>query len=126
LFLSRERTGHTGEIVVQSEVTFHRNVDGGYQYRIVRQGEGGSDPIDIPGARIEAGETARWAIEKVGQGSEAVIRMYLNGEPIVEHLPMPTLGSSTQVLRFGLFVEGQTNRAAHVTMDDVRVVRRHL
>ncbi|MCA9001179.1 MAG: tetratricopeptide repeat protein [Planctomycetes bacterium] len=125
LFLARERTGHTGDVVVQAEVLFQRTVDGGYQYRIVRQGESGSAPVDIPGARIEVGETARWTLEKVGQGSEAVIRMYLNGEPVVEHLPMPTLGSSTQVLRFGLFVEGQTNRAADVTLDDVRVVRRH-
>ncbi|MFT5197882.1 MAG: tetratricopeptide (TPR) repeat protein [Planctomycetota bacterium] len=126
LFLARERTGHSGDVVVQAEVTFHRTADGGYQYRIVRQGEGGTDPTDIPGPRLEIGETAQWTIAKVGQGSEAVIRMYVNGEPVVEFLPLPTLGSSTQVLRFGLFVEGQTNRAADVTMDDVRVVRRHL
>lgn len=125
LFLARERTGHSGDVVVQAEVTFHRTADGGYQYRVVRQGEGGTAPVDIPGPRLEVGETAVWTLEKVGQGSEAVIRMYVNGEPIVEHLPMPTLGSSTQVLRFGLYVDGQTNRAAHVTMDDVRVVRRH-
>ncbi|MBL4770118.1 MAG: tetratricopeptide repeat protein [Planctomycetes bacterium] len=124
-FLARERTGHSGDVVVQSEVSFQRTADGTYQYRVVRQGDRGSDPIDIPGPALAVGETVQWTIEKVGQGSEAVIRMYVNGEPVVEFLPMPTLGSSTQVLRFGLFVEGQTNRAAHVTMDDVRVVRRH-
>ncbi len=124
-FLARERTGHSGDVVVQSEVVFQRNADGGYQYVVVRQGESGSEPVDIPGPRLEAGEKVLWTLEKVGQGSEAFIRMYVNGEPIVEYLPMPTLGSSTQVLRFGLFADGQTNRAAHVTMDDVRVVRRH-
>lgn len=124
-FLARERTGHSGDVVVQSEVVFQRNADGGYQYKVVRQGESGSDPVNIPGPRLEVGEKVIWTLEKVGQGSEAFIRMYVDGEPIVEYLPMPTLGSSTQVLRFGLFADGQTNRAAHVTMDDVRVVRRH-
>ena len=124
LFLSRERVGNSGSVVVQSEVVFQRNADGQLQYLVVRRGEEDSQPIDIPGATLASGSDSIWTLEKVGVGSDAYIRLFLDGEPVVERIPMPTLGTSTQVLRFGLLIEGQSNRSADVTLDDVRVVRR--
>ncbi len=125
-FLARERTGHGGDVVVQAEAIFQRNADGQYQYRIVRRGEQDAPAIDIPGATMPVGSVAVWSLEKVGVGSDAFLRLFVNGEPIVDRIPMPTLGTSTQVLRFGLYVEGQTNRTADVTLDTVRVVRRRV
>ncbi|HPF13694.1 MAG TPA: tetratricopeptide repeat protein, partial [Planctomycetota bacterium] len=126
LFLARERTGHGGDVVVQSEILFQRNADGKYQYRAVRRGEEDTPPIDLPIEAMPVGSEAIWTLEKVGVGSDAEIRLFVNGEPVLERLSMPTLGTATQVLRFGLFVEGQANRSVDVTLDDVRVVRRRL
>ena len=125
-FLARERTGHGGDVVVQAEVVFQRNADGQFQYRVVRRGEQDAPAIDIPGATMAAGSQSVWSLEKMGVGSDAFLRLFVDGEPVVDRIPMPTLGTSTQVLRFGLFVEGQTNRSADVTLDTVQVVRRRV
>ncbi|MEZ5976489.1 MAG: tetratricopeptide repeat protein [Planctomycetota bacterium] len=125
-FLARERSGHAGDVVAQAEVDFQRNADGVYQYRLMTRGEADAPWVDLPGRTQPQDQFVTWTLEKVGVGSDAYIRLFIDGELVAPRLTMPTLGSATQVLRFGLYVEGQVNREADVTLDDVRVVRRRL
>lgn len=126
IFVSRERQGREGRSQVQAMIALARNSDGSVQAGTIRQGEievewedlyAGSDdwPIGVP---------VRLVIEKRGTGSDTTLSLYLDGVPLLVNKPMSRLGTSTQLLRFGLFAEGDVGRRAHISIDNVRVVRR--
>lgn len=124
IFLSRERETR-GESVTQAEVALGRSPDGALGYRVVQRGE--TDPlfVDLPAAgRWTPGVPVRLKIERYGSGSDATFTLFQDGVPVLEGERVPSLGSSSAALRYGLFIEIEANRQAKVLVDDVEVIRR--
>lgn len=123
LFLSRELQ-RRGEWEVQAEVSVTRNAEGAVQARLVERGEDDTPFQDLPGAEWPVDRPIRVRIERQGEDSDTTITLSVDGLPVVEGLPMQSLGRSTSELRFGVFVDGKAGRSADVTFDNVEVVRR--
>ncbi|MCP3916714.1 MAG: tetratricopeptide repeat protein [bacterium] len=123
IFISRERVVR-GVNAVQAEVLLYRDKEG--KVRSSYRKAGADEPKDqdlftnewVLGQPIEVG------IERIGDGSDARMNLFVDGEMVLEGLKAQSLGRSTHDLRFGVFVEAANGRRASVNMDDVRVVRR--
>lgn len=126
LFVSRERQGRDGQSQVQAMIALARNPDGSVQAGTIRQGEIEIEWEDLYAASEDwpVGVPMRLSIEKRGTGSDTTLSLYLDGVPLLANRPMSRLGTSTQMLRFGLFAEGDVGRRAQISIDNVRVVRR--
>ena len=124
LFVSREMY-RRGQTEVQSEATVSRHPQGPVQVRLVKKGERDLPHIDVPAIPWEAGKPVRLRLERYGEASDTRVRILVDGIPVVDDAPMPTLGRATTELKFGLFVEGEVGRTVSVSLDNVEVVRRH-
>jgi hypothetical protein len=63
-------------------------------------------------------------IERTGDSSDTRVRVLVDGFPVLEQKPMPSLSRTTAELHVGVFAEGQTGRQVHVDVDDVEIVYR--
>jgi tetratricopeptide (TPR) repeat protein len=124
IFVSREQQQRLGDSRVTAAVSLSRNRDGNVQRRFQRQAGLEAEYENLFTSVWPTGQPMRVAIARRGSGSDTVIDLYVDDLPVLQGVPMPRLGASTQTLRFGLFVEGDTGRSCAVTIDDVRVVRR--
>ena len=122
-FVSRERNSR-GEWEVQSEVTLSRSQDGVAGYRIIKRGESDVPHEDLVGAQWPMNQPVRVQVERRGESSDSTIHLSLDGVPVLEDLRVPTLGTTSATLRFGVFVEADSGRSAEVVVDNVAVVRR--
>lgn len=124
LFVSREMY-RRGQTEVQAEATVSRHPQGAVQVRQVKKGERDLPHIDVPAIPWAAGKPTLLRLERYGEASDTRVRIFVDGIPVVDDAPMPTLGRATTELKFGLFIEGEVGRNVTVTMDNVEVVRRH-
>lgn len=126
LFVSLERAGRagSGEPNVSALVSVLRNDDGKVQARIVKQGERDAPPVDLPDTPWPADTPVAVRIDRIGEGSETRMTLFVDGVPVMEDVKMAALGRSSAELRFGAFVHGRLGRPVHVFVDDVQVVRR--
>lgn len=125
IFVSREREGRTSaDAQVQAEVNISRSQDGAVQAGFIKQGQVDVEYQDLFTTPWVVGAPMRLKIERVGEGSDTVVNLYVDELPVLEGVKMARLGTSTQNATFGVFVEGDRARTADVTFDDVRVVRR--
>jgi hypothetical protein len=72
-------------------------------------------PVDRP---------VRVRIERLGDGSESIGRLSIDGIPVREGIRLQRIGSSTNPVEVGVAVEGQTGLPADVVVDNVEVVYR--
>jgi len=94
---------------------------------LTKKGELDAAAQDLYTAQWNVGEPMRVGIEKRGEtSSDTTVTLWVDGVPVIENLALPTLGRSSQPLRFGIFVEGRAGRRASVSVDHVGVVRRGL
>lgn len=128
LFVAKERRRGAGQTEVQGIVAIARRKDGGVIART--EDRAAAEPQWVDVAPLEgqpwwrAGEPVRLRIERTGEGSAARGRVLIDGIPVLEGFPMRQLTSSTNALRVGFFVEGQTGLPASLQVDDVNVVYR--
>ena len=85
--------------------------------------------VDVPELSGEAGwwpagRAVRVLIERVGEGSAATARVFVDGVLVREGIALARLSGSNSELLLGVFVEGQTGLPAHVLVDDVELVYR--
>jgi len=123
LFLSRELR-RRGEWETQAQVSVSREKEGAVQARNITQGERDAPFMDLFTTEWGTSEIMRVKIEMVGEGSEALATLYVDGLPVSENMRVARLGSATANLRFGILVDTETGRSAGVRIDDVSVVRR--
>jgi tetratricopeptide (TPR) repeat protein len=128
LFVSKERRRGAGQVDVQGIVAVARRKDGGLIVRTEDRAAAEPQWEDVPPPEgvdwWPLGEPVRLRIERDGEGSEATGRIVVDGLAVRDGFGMRGLSSSTNELRVGVFVEGQTGLPAAVTVDDVQVVRR--
>lgn len=127
IFVARETEGRTGDIRTHAAVELVRHWDGAVRVTLTKKGELDAAAQDLYTTQWNVGEPMRVGIEKRGEtSSETTVTLWVDGVPVVENLALPTLGRSSQPLRFGIFVEGRAGRVASVSVDYVGVVRRRL
>jgi len=128
LFVSKERRRGPGQVDVQGVVAIARRKDGVLCVRTEDRAAAEPQWEDVPPVEGLAwwpvDQPVRLRIERTGEGSEAVGRIVLDGLAVRDGFPMRGLSSSSNELRVGVFVEGQTGLPASVAVDDVQVVRK--
>ena len=127
IFVARETEGRTGDIRTHAAVELVRHWDGAVRATLTKKGELDAAAQDLYTAQWNVGEPMRVGIEKRGEtSSDTTVTLWVDDVPVIENLALPTLGRSSQPLRFGIFVEGRAGRRASVSVDHVGVVRRRL
>lgn len=126
IYVSREQQGRQGDVKVHASAELLRKGESGVpQVRLVRKGELEGEAQDLFAAEWPEGKPMRVRIDKVGdEASETSVTLWLDDVPVLEGVAVPSLGRSSQPLRFGVFVYGRSGRQAVVSVDDVNVVRR--
>lgn len=126
-FVSRERVSRTSSAQVQASARvgkiFGPNA-GALEADFSRPGEADPDLRGLFTSPWLAGQSLRLSLARRGEGSDAVFDISVDGEEVLSGVPMARLFSSSSVLRFGVFVEGEQGRTCDVRFDNVRVVRR--
>jgi hypothetical protein len=79
---------------------------------------------DVPVLALSEGELVPMRIERVGEGKDATISIFVDGIPVATDVSFSSLGTSSQSLRMGVFVEGETGRSVSLVIDDAEVVFR--
>jgi hypothetical protein len=121
LFAARERARKdTTEVIVEASVARHK--EGGLQLGFTRSGQP-PRTLDMQQS-FPTGRWVRLKIERTGESADSAVTISMDGVPLIEDEPLASLGQTSTPLLVGLFVEGETGRAALVKMDDVSVVYR--
>ena len=139
VFLAKERRRGGGVVETQGMFSAAREKSGGLALLAMDVAQAEPEWLDVPPApelyALEggpddrsgwwpAGRAVRVRLEIVGQGSDATGRVFLDGLPVREGLPVRRLTSTSSELKVGVFVEGQTGLPAHVVVDDVEMIYR--
>lgn len=123
LFIAREQQ-RGGKRTVSAQVRVHRHKDGSLQTHVVRNGRPDEGAQDVTWMDFPAGETVRLRIERSGSDSKATVNIFVAGVPVLEDVPMSSIGKSTAALSVGFFSEGESGRRIDMTVDNVEIVRR--
>ncbi len=127
LFVARETDSRTGGVRTHAAVELVRYWDGAVRVTLTKKGELDAAAQDLFTTQWDVGAPMRLRIEKHGEtAADTSITLWVDDVPVIENLALPTLGRSSQPLRFGAFVEGRAGRQAAVSIDRVGVVRRSL
>ena len=94
------------------------------QTRLMKRGEENLEYTDVAGFEWKLDGPIVLRIERSGDSSDTKVRILVDGFPVVDNKPMPTLGRTNSDLRLGVFAEGQTGRQVQLDIDDVEVVYR--
>lgn len=126
-FVSRERVSRTSAAQVQASArvgkVFGPNA-GPLEADFSRPGEADPDVRGLFTSPWLVGQSLRLSLARRGDGSDAVFDISIDGQVVLSGVSMARLFSSSSVLRFGVFVEGEQGRTCDVRFDNVRVVRR--
>ena len=127
VFLAKERRRGAGVVELQGMVSAAREKGGGLALLAMDVAAADPDWVDVPELAGEAGwwpagRPVRIQIERVGEGSGATARIFVDGVLVREGIALARLSSSNSELLLGIFVEGQTGLPAHVEVDDVELV----
>jgi tetratricopeptide (TPR) repeat protein len=124
IFVAREST-RRGETQVEAEITLSRHpLEGVPQVQLVARRGDDAPYKSFPGFAWPLDAPVTLRIERVGDPGEGVLRVLLDGFPLVDGERMTALGRTTTELRLGAFVEGDAGREADVVVDDVEIVYR--
>ncbi|MBK7641755.1 MAG: tetratricopeptide repeat protein [Planctomycetes bacterium] len=126
LSVSRE-TQRGGEMQVDAEAVVRRHFEPGrntVQTRLISRGHEDDPWPDVVGLEWKFDQPMVVRIERTGDSSDTKIRILVDGFPVVDGKPMPTLGRGSNPLRLSLFAEGGTGKKVAVDLDDVEVVYR--
>jgi Tfp pilus assembly protein PilF len=126
-FVSRERVSRTAAAQVQASArvgkVFGTNASS-LEADFSRPGDADPDVRELFTSPWVVGQAVRLSLQRRGEGSDTVLDVWVGGQEVLSSVPMARLFSSSSVLRFGLFVEGEQGRTCDVHIDNVRVVRR--
>ena len=92
------------------------------QVRLIEQGN--SPAITDMEQPFPTGEWVRVRIERSGAASDSRVGISMNGIPLVEGVPIASLGRAASPLMLGFFVEGEAGRHVQARMDNVAVIYR--
>lgn len=126
VFVVRE-TQRASETSLEAEASVSRHFDplkNTVQTRAIKRGEEELPYVDVQGFEWKIDQPVVLRIERTGKDGDTRVRMLLDGIPVLEDKPLPSLGRTTQTLRMGVFAEGQPGRAVQVDVDDVEIVSR--
>ncbi|MFT5830692.1 MAG: tetratricopeptide (TPR) repeat protein [Bacteroidia bacterium] len=123
LFIAREQQ-RGGKRTVSAQVRVHRHKDGSLQTHVLRNGRPDEGAQDVTWMDFPAGETVRLRIERSGSDTKATVNIFVAGVPVLEDVPMSSIGKSTAALSVGFFSEGESGRRIDMTVDNVEIVRR--
>ncbi|MBM3990259.1 MAG: tetratricopeptide repeat protein [Planctomycetes bacterium] len=127
LFVSKERRVGSGS-QVQSKFAIARRRDGGLVVLLMDAATAEEAWQDIPNVGGKSwwplDEPVRVRIERVGEGNDARGRISIDGIAVREGFKLPRLAASTQDVRVGVFVEGQSGLKGRAIIDDVEVTKR--
>jgi tetratricopeptide (TPR) repeat protein len=126
VFVSKERLRRQGESQILSMHSIERHPEGGLQVRLQdRRATAEIEREDIAPVGTTpwwpADRPVRLRIERIGEGSESIGRISIDGIGVREGFPMSSNASSGDV-HVGLFAEGDTGRPVKVLIDNVEVV----
>ena len=128
VFISKERRRGVGVTEVQGMVSVGREKHGGLALLFMDTARADPEWEDVPEVGDEswwpADRAVRVRLERVGEGSAAFGRLYVDGVIVREGVSIRKLSTTSSELRLGLFVEGQTGLPADVVVDDVEMVYR--
>lgn len=128
LFVSKERRVGSGQSQVQSKFGIARRRDGGLVVLLMDAATAEEAWQDIPAVGGKSwwpvDKPVRVRIERVGEGNDATGRISIDGIAVREGFKLPRLAASTQDVRVGVFVEGQSGLKGRAIVDDVEVTRR--
>ncbi len=126
-FVSRESEGRQGEVRTHAKVELRRHRgDDVVQAAFIKKGQHEAEARDLPNAIWPIGQAMALRIELLGeQASDTRVSLWLDDMPVLEGMSIQSLGRSQMPVRFGVFIEGDGGRSASISIDDVRVVRRH-
>jgi tetratricopeptide (TPR) repeat protein len=128
VFLAKERPVRAGGVQTLGKVAVARHMEGALQVLTQDRSDNQETWTDVP----PVGGVAWWPtdrpvhvhIERIGEGSDAVGRIAVDGVTVAEGFRMTALAATNQDLRVGVFAEGATGRPVKVSIDDVEVVYR--
>jgi tetratricopeptide (TPR) repeat protein len=128
VFLAKERAIRAGGVQTLGKIAVARHMEGGLQVLTQDRSDNQENWIDV----APVGGVPWWPtdkvvhihIERVGEGSDAMGRITVDGITVAEGFRMTALASTNQDLRVGVFAEGATGRPARVVIDNVEVVYR--
>ena len=123
LFVSLEQFVR-GQYQVRSEVTLTRHHDGVCQTRFMRRGQDDLPYTDVPVIEWAAGDPKVLRIERYGESKDTRFRLLVDGIPVIQDVPVPTLGRTVGKLWVGVFAEGEPGRSVKIEIDDIEVVKR--
>jgi tetratricopeptide (TPR) repeat protein len=121
LFIAREQGSKK---TISAQVRVHRHKDGTLQTHVIRSGRPDEGAQDVNWLSFPAGEVVRLRIERSGTDTAATVNVFVGGTPILEDIPMSSIGKSASNLSVGFFVEGESGRRIDMTVDNVEIVRR--
>ncbi len=128
LFVSKERRVGSGQSQVQSKFAIARRRDGGLVVLLMDAATADEAWIDIPSVGGKSwwptDRPVRVRIERIGEGNDATGRISIDGIAVREGFKLPRLAATTQDVRVGVFVEGQSGLKGRAMVDDVEVTRR--
>ncbi|MDP6539160.1 MAG: tetratricopeptide repeat protein [Planctomycetota bacterium] len=123
LFVSLEQFVR-GQYQVRSEVTLTRHHDGMCQTRFMRRGQDDLPYTDVGVIDWADDEPKVLRIERYGESKDTRFRLLVDGIPVIEDVPVPTLGRTVGKLWVGVFAEGEPGRSVKIEIDDIEVVKR--
>jgi tetratricopeptide (TPR) repeat protein len=123
LFVAREQRRRNDERV-EAEITVSRHKEGTLQTRLLKSAAAETPYEDVPAIDWPLDEWVPVRIERVGESRDTTIRISVDGIPVLDGVSFPALGTSSSMLRVGVFAEGETARSVTLEMDDVELIRR--
>ena len=126
VFVSREKT-QQGTTQVTSQVSVERHPEGGLQVLLMDRTTATPEPTDVaPVGGVPwwpADKAVRLRIERLGEGSDSIGRISVDGIPVADGFTMRAIATTGNV-RFGLFARGDNGQMVDLMIDNVQVVRR--
>ncbi len=118
----RNSSRDSGQIT--AEVVLSRNLDGTIQYRSMRRGKESEPYTDSRVMSWPNEQEVTLRLERYGESAKTAFRVLVDGVPIADRVPMPSLGATSREIQVGVFVEGEPGHTVNLEVDDVEVVKR--
>ncbi len=108
-----------------AEVTLSRHPqDKKIQYRSMRRGREEDEYVDSEIMQWLDGQSVTLRLERFGESAKTAFRVSIDGVPIAERVPMPSLGATTREIVVGVFAEGEPGRTVSVEVDNIEIVKK--
>lgn len=108
-----------------AEVTLSRHPqDRKIQYRSMRRGHEDDPYVDSEIMEWRDNQEVILRLERYGESAKTAFRVSIDGVPIAERLPMPSLGATTREIVVGVFAEGEPGRTLSISIDDIEIIKK--